>query len=361
MQNTAENLTHKNIKSNFFTVPNSNIARSGFLEKIQFTQWHVFDDLRDRTKNINVINLASLIAVMPRMGIYSYEIPQAEIAEKMAMLFKMTAPPARNTISKWEHELEKMGFLEIPSHVDWRASKTKIRVITKKFWHLARRGKDYLSYTCPPVTFCAGKVDKVIQVILKKDLKSDPVVKIRACETKIKPVIPSRAISEKLKFSRPPKPGKSIPKRLSKFENSVMFWLFQNKNLVSYREGVILFARFLEMGSTDDYYRLLETAWQDCRDAARPGLVSDMIRNMRSVESVPLAELQAETVPPLQAVMESIPRKSDDPELPMLRNALVFGAPYAGKYPGLVSEFKSATPDRQDEIILGLSRGEIRC
>lgn len=281
-KNTAPRVTHKGTQSNFFHIPNAKIARSGLLEKIKFEQWHIFSDLRKKTRNINLINFASLLAVFPRMGIYAYEISQSVLAEKMAELFDMPLP-ARNTISAWENQLEKMGFLQIPKHVDWRASKTKIRVITKEFWNVSRKGLENLSYTCPHVTFCAGKVERVIQVIPK--VINDPVknteTEIRAREVKKQPKQLPRAVSQNLKFSRPPKNQGSIPKKLSRFENSIMFWLFQNNKLRSYREGVIIFGRFLQAGRKDQFYLTLEKAWNDCRDASRPGLVADLINNFR--------------------------------------------------------------------------------
>lgn len=358
-KNTAPTLTHKGNQSNFFHIPNSQIARSGLLEKIKFEQWHIFAELRKKTRNVNLINFASLLAVFPRMGIYAYEIPQSILAEKMAELFEMPVP-ARNTISDWEKQLEKMGFLQIPKHVDWRASKTKIRVITKVFWNVSRKGLENLSYTCPHVAFCAGKVERVVQVNPKdpKDPVKNTQTKIRAHAVNNKREQHTRAGSQNLKFSRPPKNQSTVPKKLTRFENSIMFWLFQNRNLRSYREGVIVFGRFLEAGRNDEFYATLEKAWPECRDASRPGLVGDLIRNFRDNELPGGTELKS-YAPPLQVVDTMAPKTSTDPEMIMLQNAIFWGAEYAGKYPQIVAEWKVATPEKQDRIVELMATGKI--
>lgn len=341
-------------------ISNSRIARSGILPRIKYTQWHIFNSLRTKTKNINVINLASLLAVFPRMGIYAYEITQTEIAEKMAELFEMENVPARNTISTWEKELAKIGLLEIPRHVDWGSRKTKLRLITHKFWDLSRQGLEKMSYECPHVTFCAGRVERVKPVIPEDpNISNKYVTKIRARETEIKQPVQSRTKSSQNKFSRPPKNQKTIPKKLSKFENSICWWLFQNRNLHSYREGILIFAEFLGLPSRDDYREGLQRAWNDCRDAERPGLVTDLIRNMRAgLPATAKTEAGQSAIPPLQ-IVAAAPPKNENPEMAMLRNALLFGMPYAGNYPDLVAEFKTAAPYRQDEILENLGRGKI--
>jgi hypothetical protein len=359
-KNTAAKVTHHFFQSNFFHIPNSHIARSGLLEKINFEQWHIFSEMRTKTRNVSLINFASLLAVFPRMGIYAYEIPQSYLAEKMADLFNMEEVPARNTISTWEKQLEKMGFLEIPKHVDWRASKTKIRVITKEFWNISRKGLENLSYTCPHVTYIGGKVEEVKhnnpKVLKDPVINIEPKKRARAIDNRPEPK--TRAESQNKRFSRPPKNNRIVPKKLNRFENSVMFWLFQNKNLKSYREAVIIFGRFLEAGRGDGFYTTLEKAWSDCRDVSRPGLVADLIRNFRDHQT-------NENVyfPPLQVVHENTDNLNPDiqknPELIMLQNAILWGANYAGKYPDIVTEYRNGTPDKQDKIVDLLMTGKI--
>jgi hypothetical protein len=367
MQNTVSKITHEHLNSKHLI--GNHIAKTGLLEKIKFEQWHIFDELRKLTRNINVINLASLLAVFPRMGIYAYEIPQADIAEKMALLFDMKVP-ARNTVSKWEKELETLGLLQIPRHVDWRASKTKVRVITEKFWRISRRGIEKMSYDCPHVTFCAGKVERVTQVNPK--VPNDPVKsdsKIRARETTVvNDEAQSRAVSQNKKFSRPPQRDPALSSRLNKFENSVVWWLFQNKNLESYRQGLIIAGRFLELaGDGDDYYQQLKKAWADCRDASRPGMVSDIIRHLRDTGESSMGGLSSavgggETIPPVNslplqnAASEHI---QEDPEIFEMRKAMFFGGEYRGPHGDLVADFRSASPERMDEILEALAAGII--
>jgi hypothetical protein len=340
LSSTAPKLTQHSIKSNFFELKNSQIARAGILEKIKFEQWHIFTELRNKTKNINVINLASMLAAFPRMGIFAYEIPQSVIAEKMGKLFQMPVP-ARNTISKWEKELESLGFLQIPKHVAWKHHKTKIRVITKLFWNLSRKGLDKLSYTCPHVTFCAGKVERVEQVIPKVLTNSNFVTKIRARETIDENAIQkTRAVScqkiESKKFQRPPKNNTAQPKQLNKFENSIGFWLFQNKNVNSYREAVILFSRFLQIAGKDDYCAQLRKNWADCTDAARPGMVTALINFLRSLPEYAPSQVPA-PVPVPETNPEPITNEQhtdENPERAALRLAPTY--PSQGPPPRMV-------------------------
>jgi hypothetical protein len=367
MQNTVSKITHEHSNSKHL-IGKNHIAKTGLLEKIKFEQWHIFDELRKLTRNINVINLASLLAVFPRMGIYAYEIPQADIAEKMALLFEMKVP-ARNTVSKWEKELETLGFLQIPRHVDWRASKTKIRVITEKFWNISRRGLENMSYDCPHVTFCAGKVERVIHVNPK--VPKDPVKisesKIRARDTTVvNAAAQSRAVSQNKKFSRPPKKDPALSSRLNKFENSVVWWLFQNKNLSSYRQGLIIAGRFLDLAG-DDYYQQLKNAWADCRDASRPGMVSGIIRHLsdtgeRSMVERSSAVGRGNPIPPMVSLPPqdvSFEHIEEDPEIFEMKKAMFFGGEYHGIHRDLVADFREACPERMDEIIESLARGII--
>jgi hypothetical protein len=359
MLNTNTTLTQQKQNANFFELKNSQIARSGLLEKIHFEQWHVFRELRSFTRNVNVINLASMLAVFPRMGIFAYEISQAEMAEKMSALFSIPVP-ARNTVSKWENELKRLGFLEIPKHVNWRQQKTKIRVITKKFWELSRRGLPSLSYTCPHVTYLTGKVDRVVQDTPKAPLVSNSVTEIRAHETIKKQSGQSRAVSRlnktAKKFSRPPKNQNVAPKKLNKFENSVGHWLFQNNRLDSYREAVILFSRFLQIASGDEYCAQLRRAWADCRDASRPGLVSQLIDYLRALNDSMQIPSEKNTVCESSHAQQqcslSEPR-DDDPDRESLRLALFFGTPYPhdGKYSHVVRHFQNSDRDEQETII----------
>lgn len=327
------------------------IATSGILERITHEQWHVYESLRNLTKNINIINLASLLAVLPRMGIYAYEITQSEIAEKMATHFQMAHVPSRNAVSKWENELQKMGLLEIPRHVDWRNSKTKIRVITPKFWDISRRGLPKMSHENPPVTMMTGKSERVEQYN-PKDISDKPKafeIKKRVIETKnVNGEIPAHAKSEIKKFSRPPKNTKSKIKKLSRFENSVMWWMFQARSLPSYRDGVLLFAEFLRINNTDDYCMQLRDKWRDCTDRSRPGLIRELMQYLSKLSITP-----TESIPPLQPATEILCQTKEQESL---RAALFFDCEPPPQWLELVARFKSSGIEQQEIIISELTR-----
>lgn len=364
-QNTAPTVTHTEQQSNFFAIPSDKIAYPGILERIKFEQWHIFQELRTITKNINLINYASLLAVFPRMGIYAFRIPQSALAEKMGDLFKIPVP-ARNTISKWEKELERLEFLQIPKHVDWRRSKTKIRVITQKFWNVSRKGLENLSYTCPHVTKMTGTLERVKQVI-PKDLK-DPTVlvtKIRARETNVVQPVQNHAVSGQKnkkgegggtkKYSRPPKNKTGAPKKLNKFENSVGWWFFQNHSLNSYREAVILFGRFLELPPDDDYLQQLRRNWADCTDASRPGMTTALVKFLRALEN---GVTDVSSAPPLRIVENDFPRnvRKHDPEMEALLESFMFGKNYTGKFWKLHQDFVNGSEEHKDWMFENLDR-----
>lgn len=328
-------------------------AGPGILEKIHFVQWHIFDMLRHQTTNVRLINYASLLAVFPRMGIFAIEIPQSLIAEKMGELFGCV--PTRQTISKWECQLQEMGYLQIPRHVDWQHSSTKIRVITEKFWNISRRGLEKLSYSCPHATLCCGKFEEVKHVTPEDPNNNNSVIQIRAREVSTDRQASSRAESVLNKKSvekrtTPPKNKTGRPKQLNRFENSIMHWLFQSRKLSSYREGVILFGQFLSQ-NRDEYYSWLKKCWRECGDSQRPGLVRDLIDRMRMVPDV-----QEDTVPPLQ-----LAEQRPDLEHISVLNAMLLGYEYEGPCNTLIKRFRGAGRDEQDEILAGIDELILAC
>lgn len=359
MQNTVPKITHDQQKTNFFPYSKRDVAGSGLLEKLKFVQWRVSETLQTRTENVNVIRLAALLAALPRMGIIAFNFSHNHMAKKFSELYSVPAP-SRKSILNWEHALRDMGYLRIPQHT---ASKSKTRVFTKEFWNLSRVGLPSLSYTSVPVTWFPTNGDK--QVIPK-----DPTVpKIletekRAIDIDNKKPVPSRAASLEKKFSRPPKFDGKRPKKLSRFENSIMFWLFQNRELKTYREGVILFAQFLDMlNAGDDYCRKLQGNWKDCRDASRPGMVGDLIRFLRSAVEFSSGGgcSNSNLVPPLQ-ILHPAPhkiREESDPEIHKLINAILWQAPYSGDHPDIIERFREGSPDVQDRIVDQLMSGKM--
>jgi hypothetical protein len=359
MQNTVPKITHDQQKTNFFPYSRRDVAGSGLLEKLKFVQWRVSETIQTKTENVNVIRLASLLAALPRMGIIAFNFSHNHMAKKFAELYGVPAP-SRKSILNWEHTLQDLGYLQIPKH---NASKSKTRVFTDEFWNLSRVGLPFLSHTSVPVTWLPTNGDK--QVIPK-----DPTVtknletKKRAIDIDNKKEVPTRAPSLENKFSRPPKFDRKRPKKLTRFENSIMFWLFQNRELATYREGVILFAQFLDMfAAGDDYCRKLQGNWKDCRDASRPGMVGDLIRFLRSaVEFSGRGGCSnANPVPPLQ-ILDSHPHKTrekSDPEIQKLLNTILWQSPYAGDHPDIIDKFREGAPDVQDRILDELMKGKI--
>jgi hypothetical protein len=357
MQNTVATVTHDQQKTTFFQFSKRTVAGSGLLEKLRFVQWRVSETLQTKTQNINVVRLASLLAALPRMGICAFNFSHNQMAKKFGELYQMPAP-SRKSILKWEHELEQIGYLKIPRHT---ACKAKTRVFTKEFWTLSRAGLPSLSYTSVPVTRWDTYGDK--QATPKDpNLQKNIETKKRAIDIDNKEQRHSRAESQNKKFERPPKFSRRQPKKLTRFENSIMFWLFQNRELSTYREGVILFARFLKICADEPYCKKLQQNWKDCRDASRPGLVADLIRWLRSYEDN--APGECEPVPPLQLagigdLPDDTPAQRECPECKALVATLLFEKPYRGRHPEILRKVNSLDGTEKDMMILQIMDGRL--
>lgn len=348
MQNTsfAHRLTQHAKNTNFFQKTKRQIAGSGLLEKLKFVQWRISETIQQKTDNVNVIRLAALLAALPRMGILAFDFSHGQLAKKFGELYNIPAP-SRKSICTWEKELSELGFLKIPQH---KASKPKTRVFTETFWELARDRMPKLSYISVPVTWHPTNGDLHVKPTQK--LTDYPETKKRADDIDHIEQRQTRAPSQSIKFSRPPKHNTNdqTPKGLDKFENSVSWWLFRNKNRGSYRRACLIFSEFLKMADAGDpYYSQLKKAWRECRDCERPGLISDLIRNL----SPGLQAGSTENTPIVLPVLHSIPNETaaNDPEIAKLRIAMVFGGEYCGRYPQLLAEFRRASDTRREQIL----------
>lgn len=351
----AHRLTQGAKNTNFFQKTKRQIAGSGLLEKLKFVQWRISETIQQKTDNVNVIRLAALLAALPRMGILAFDFSHSQLAKKFGELYNIPAP-SRKSICTWEKALSELGFLKIPEH---KASKPKTRVFTESFWEAARDRMPSLSYISVPVTWYPTNGDLHVKPTQK--LTNYPETEKRADDIDHIEPVQSRAPSQSNKFLRPPKhkTEDQTPKGLDKFENSVSWWLFKNKNRGSYRRACLIFSEFLKMAdSGDPYYLQLKKAWRECRDGERSGLISDLIRNL----SPGLQTGSTDSTPIVLPVMHSLTNEPApiDPEIAKLRIAMVFGGDYSGRYPQLLAEFRRASDARQEQILERLEQGNLQ-
>jgi hypothetical protein len=355
--NTVPTLTHVNKKTTFFQFSKRTVASSGLLEKLRFVQWRVSETVQKKTESVNVIRLAALLAALPRMGICAFNFSHNQLAKKFGELYQMPAP-SRKSVLTWEHKLSEIGYLKIPQH---NASKAKTRVFTKEFWELSRHGMPPLSYTSVPVTRWDTYGD--LQATPKDPNVSKKFeTEKRAIDIDNKEQRGSRAESQIKKFDRPPRYERAQPKKLDKFENSVMFWFFKQKTLSSYREGVILFAKFLQICKTDPYCRQLQKNWADCRDGSRPGLARNLIEFLRGLSDG--AADEPEPLPPLQLagigdLPGDEPHAKEDPQIKALLATLLFEKPYRGRHPAIVKKYHSLDDSDRDKMLLQIMDGRL--
>lgn len=352
MLSTAK-VAHPNYKSNKITkLSRSSCAMAGLLEKIMYPQFHVQRFMPSKTNNLRIVQFVSLLAVFPRMGIYAYEISQNELAEKMLDMFGFR--PTRQTISKWELALQKMGYLNIPRHVDWRNYKTKIRVFTEEFWHLARFEMPFLSYNCPQASHLRGPVERVEQVVPKDPVVNNSVTQIRAtkaisnvvAENHTEPVLNKIPEIKKPEQPRqtPPKNKKMQRSDLTKFEKKIRWWIYGTWG-VSDSEASILTGIFLSTERGGEYYRWLSLKWREAR-AERPYLIRDLIRYLREKRKID------DSRPQLQVVTDdTMDTLCHDAEKTDVLSAMMWGYEYMGPCGSLIKQFRSADADERDEIM----------
>jgi len=260
------------------------IARKGILNRVKFDQWHVFNALRSEIKNVNVLNLASLLAALARMDCTAYEIPQNEIAHKFGCHFDEKIP-TRQAVARWEKQLADCGLIRIPKAPGRGQTATKRRYFTQKFINIACRKKPKKSsYTSIHATAgCAAST--YIRVVQGTDNPQPDPNQLRAFKHNNKQVKPEPArITNKNQNParpRPPKFKTANQKPLTKFQKSVQWWLWQNRNVSGPADATILFALFLQMEPGDDYLNQLRAAWKNCGDASRHGLINGLVEYLR--------------------------------------------------------------------------------
>jgi len=363
------------------------IARAGILARVKFDQWHIIHAIRADVRNINALNLACLLAALARMDCTAYQITQQEIADKMGDYFGGPAP-TRQAVGQWEKMLIKAGLLEKTRAAGRGKVPTKTRAFTQKFIDLSRRNMPVkLSYTGlhetkPNAAHCRG--EKQVLTSLKHPVLSQ--TKIRAIEhIEKKPTpTPARFIGKKPKENqatrkpkpapnrtpRPPRlvgrPGQKFAK-LSKFQNSIRHWLFQNWNVGGFSEASILFALFLDLEKTDDAIAQIARAWPDLTDAARPGMVSQLVAHLKSARETDRQARQAGRQAAADALAGIIGgagqelQTAPDIEPPARRNfraaLLGLAADYSGPCSHIVEHFHQADETEQETILKHFQNG----
>lgn len=351
------------------------IARGGILARVKFDQWHIIHAIRGEVRNINALNMACLLAALARMDCAAYEMTQSEIAAKMAEHFG-GEPPTRQAVAKWEKMLKTAGLIEIPRASGRGNVATKRRYFTDRFLQLSRRNMpEKISY----IGLHATEHNPALhmgekQVSCFSDLPVSYETKIRAIDHigEHSNSIPARVIAkngkkEKIENqpTRPPKFTGKKTRPLSRFENSIRHWIFQNWAVDGVGEASILFALFLELQKTDEMIGQLAAAWPDCTDAARPGMVSGLVRHLRQVRQVEQGRHEgpardaAARLDNLVNFPAPEPAATDSNAARALFRAALLGfvSDYSGPCGHIVERFKVAPIQEQEMILNQFQRG----
>ncbi len=352
------------------------IAGAGLLESLTFDQGHIIDPLRKDIKNLNVLSLAALLGALPCMDIYHYSFTQEELAFKMYLRNNMKRIPSRQAVAKWEGILAENGLVDIPVKPGAGQYKTKVRTLTPKFIRLARRfivKKPY--HICLPATEVNQPFDE--------GSGSDPDRKeIRADERETiekghgRASLAPKGIDPELKKAaiqsaplRPPQFTGTRGKKLPKFENSVLHWLYQNWNVEGAADAALLFAVLLD-NPDDEYICQLRRQWSTengPRDTERPGLVSGLVEHLRrlrgreavnrtteqdNVGVLASTNTRRDTSPDITPVLET-------PQREKFRAALFGFGEYSGPGADIVERFRAADADEQEKILTSFQGGEL--
>jgi len=357
------------------------VAYGQFLDRIEFDQWHVLDSLRSEIKNINALNLACLLATMPRMDFTGYRLTQNTIAKKMQDFYNLDNLPTRQAVSKWETELKNAGLLLIPKRVDFRNYQTKTRVFTDKFIKIARRGLDtnvsdkhiHATDRCSTERAIPDH-QKPLAPSLSQTENRAPVV-----TNKEKPQDHASALLEakqgrKNTALRPPKSkGSKQITRLSKFERSIHWWITGFSGLKTQAESITLFAVFLE-NQDDEFICQLSRGWLGsggCKftDTERSFHIRNLVQWLRGQQierkkifSSGAAVLYRDPLGTAGVCQEKSKhfKTLESPEMQKFHKALIFGGEYSGPGKKIIEKFHKSSDQEQEQILKDIHSGVLK-
>lgn len=359
----------------------------------------------------NVAHLASLLAVPVYWGYDYFEVSQGKLGALLVDVCGVDVAPSRRSVSGYLARLAALGFIQIPRKRSLDSVKRyrftdKFKALLnpetrQKMWDMQLHGNggrtssvgikpQSTDHSVTPVfntnenrainTTKTSEPETAVSRPQRAGLDNINRPEMKKAEPKPKPIRPARPP----KAARPAQPRNGhAPVKLSKFENSVRWWMFGFTGIASVAEAEILVALFLELNAegTDPFINQLRGNWnkaggkgETMTEAERSYNIRCLTGHLRGVRDDRAAARAAAAAPEPVSLSEpkpvSLSEPSFTPEEKRVRVAkleqafhcaLIFGdGNYTGPGAEIIERFRNATDAERDQILDDLHAGRIK-
>jgi len=364
----------------------------------------------------NVAHLASLLAVTVYWGYDFFEVSQGKLGALLVDVCGVDVAPSRRSVSGYLSRLATLGLIQIPRKRSLDSVKRyrftdKFKALLdpearQKMWDMQLHGNGGRTSslhikpqsTDQPETIGfntnknrainttkASEPETAVSRTDRAGLDNINRQEMKKCQPK--PSSPARPRNA----ARPAKPRNGKQAKLSKFENSVRWWMFGYTGIASVAEAEILVALFIELNAegTDDFINQLRGNWnksggkgETMTEAERSYNIRCLVGHLRTVRddrAATLAATQAAAAAPAYDEREISPSdpgvipgavREFSPEEKRVRVAkleqafhcaLIFGdKSYTGPGAEIIERFRNATEAERDQILDDLHAGRIK-
>lgn len=359
----------------------------------------------------NVAHLASLLAVTVYWGYDYFEVSQGKLGALLVDVCGVDVAPSRRSVSGYLARLAALGFIQIPRKRSLDSVKRyrftdKFKALLdpetrQKMWDIQLHGNGSGTSSLhikpqstgkpsePSVfntnenrainTTKTSEPEKAVSRPNRAGLDNINRTEMKKSEPRPKPIRPARPQHA----ARPAQPRNGSPAKLSKFENSVRWWMFGFTGIASVAEAEILVALFLELNAegTDPFISQLRGNWnkaggkgETMTEAERSYNIRCLVGHLRGVRE-DRAAARAAAVAPVREISpppapEPAPAREFSPDEKRVRIAklesafhcaLIFGDEnYTGPGAEIIERFRNATDEEREQILNDLHEGKIK-
>jgi hypothetical protein len=357
----------------------------------------------------NVAHLASLLAVTVYWGYDFFEVSQGKLGALLVDVCGVDVAPSRRSVSGYLSRLATLGLIQIPRKRSLDSVKRyrftdKFKALLdpearQKMWDMQLHGNGGRTSslhikpqsTDQPETI-GFNTNENRAINTTKTSETETAVSrtdragldnINRQEMKICQPKPSRPARPR-NAARPAKPRNGKQAKLSKFENSVRWWMFGYTGIASVAEAEILVALFIELNAegTDDFINQLRGNWnksggkgETMTEAERSYNIRCLVGHLRAVRDDRASARAAAAAAPAREISpppapKVAPAREFSPEEKRVRVAkleqafhcaLIFGdRNYTGPGAEIIERFRNASETEREQILNDLHEGKIR-
>jgi hypothetical protein len=357
----------------------------------------------------NVAHLASLLAVTVYWGYDFFEVSQGKLGALLVDVCGVDVAPSRRSVSGYLSRLATLGLIQIPRKRSLDSVKRyrftdKFKALLdpearQKMWDMQLHGNGGRTSslhikpqsTDQPETI-GFNTNENRAINTTKTSEPETAVSrtdragldnINRQEMKICQPKPSRPARPR-NAARPAKPRNGKQAKLSKFENSVRWWMFGYTGIASVAEAEILVALFIELNAegTDDFINQLRGNWnksggkgETMTEAERSYNIRCLVGHLRAVRDDRASARAAAAAAPAREISPPLapkvaPAREFSPEEKRVRVAkleqafhcaLIFGdRNYTGPGAEIIERFRNASETEREQILNDLHEGKIR-